>query len=269
MGMAEGSRQIKVNPLSWISLLIKSSKNNCFLAQASGFVIKYDEKYHLITNWHVLAHRFPDTERLISSEGDFPDRVNIYHHVAGETDKWIIQGELLFETQTSSPFPIPRWISKRMNDTGPGYVDVVALPLKGTPPSCSSLLFCPLDLSSMAKESDIAPGMLVYIIGYPEGINVGTGECIGGAPHGGWPIWITGHIASDPGLDYEGRPVYLVNASTGGGLSGAPVFVQRGGEMKFLGVYSAGMSSKYSGERVVGMGEVWRARIVEEILKSA
>jgi hypothetical protein len=156
-----------------------------------------------------------------------------------------------------------------MNDTGPGYVDVVALPLKGTPPSCSSLLFCPLDLSSMAKESDIAPGMLVYIIGYPEGINVGTGECIGGAPHGGWPIWITGHIASDPGLDYEGRPVYLINASTGGGLSGAPVFVKKGGGMQFLGVYSAGMSSKYSGERVVGMGEVWRSRIVEEILKSA
>ena len=138
-------------------------------------------------------------------------------------------------------------------------------PLQAARPS----VFCPLDLSSMANERDIAPGMFVYIIGYPEGINVGSGECIGGTPHGGWPIWITGHIASDPGLDYQGRPVYLINASTGGGLSGAPVFVQTEGKMQFLGVYSAGMNSKYSGERVVGMGEVWRARIVEEILKTA
>lgn len=73
----------------------------------------------------------------------------------------------------------------------------------------------------------------------------------------------------NPGLDYQGRPVYLINASTGGGLSGSPVFVQTEGKMQFLGVYSAGMASKYSGERVVGMGEVWRARIVDEILKSA
>lgn len=267
--MVDESKQIKVNPLSWQSLLIKSSKNNCFLAQATGFVVKSNEKYYLITNWHVLAHRYPSTTRCISSESDIPDRVNIYHHVAGEPEKWIVQGELLYETKTPSMTPIHRWIEKKMNDTGPGYVDVVALPLKGAPPSCSSLLFCPLDLSSMAKESDIAPGMFVYIIGYPEGINVGSGECIGGAPHGGWPIWITGHIASDPGLDYEGRPVYLINASTGGGLSGAPVFVRREDKMQFLGVYSAGMSSKYSGERVLGMGEVWRARIVEEILKSA
>jgi hypothetical protein len=66
--------------------------------------------------------------------------------------------------------------------------------------------------------------MHVYIIGYLEGINVGNGVLIGGAPHGGWPIWMTGHIASDPGLDYYGRPVYLINASTGGGLSGAPPY---------------------------------------------
>lgn len=266
--MEDKSNEIKVNPLSWQSLLIKTNKSNCFIGQGTGFVVKWIEKYYLITNWHVLTHRDPITTGYFSSEGNIPTVVDIYHHVEGETNKWIAQGEQLFAPQKKPGEPNPRWIGKK-REHGSGFVDVVALPLKGVPPSCSSIKICPLDLSSMAKESDIFPGMLVYIIGYLEGINTGSGELIGGAPHGGWPIWITGHIAAEPTLDYQGRPVYLINASVGGGLSGAPVFIDVGNEKKFIGVHSAGVTSRYSRTRVEGMGEVWKAQLVEDILKLA
>jgi hypothetical protein len=254
----------RVNPLSWQSLLIKTNKSNCFIGQGSGFVVKHNEAYYLITNWHVLTHRDPISGGYFSSEGDIPSVVDIYHHVAGEPNKWIQQGEQLFNMGTGTQ----RWIEKK-RDPFPGYVDIAALPLKGVPPGCSSIKLCPLDLSSMAREEDVSPGMLVYIIGYLQGINAGSGELIGGMPHGGWPIWITGHIAADPGLDYHGRPVYLINASTGGGLSGAPVFIKAEGKMKFIGVHSSGITSRYSGRRIEGMGEVWKASLIKDILESA
>jgi len=258
--MAGEQGQIKVNALSWQSLLIKTTQIHSFIGQGTGFVVKHKEKYYLITNWHMLTNQDPLTMRCLVSEDYIPNRVNIYHHVIGHTDMWIQQQELLFDEQGK-----PRWIEQERET---GFADVVALPLKGTPPGCTHLQFCPLDQSSAVSESDIDPGMLVYIIGYLEGINVGSGKCVGGEPHGGWPIWITGHIASDPGQDYRGRPVYLINASTGEGLSGAPVFVQIKGKMQFLGVYSSGIAFRNSGENVIGMGEVWRAKILDEILES-
>jgi hypothetical protein len=259
--MTGEQEQTRINPLSWQSLLIKTTQIHCFIAQATGFVVEHEEKYYLITNWHVLAHRDPLTSRYFSSEGNTPNRVHIYHHTNEDSEMWFKQGEELLDDEGKS-----RWLQQQRES---GFADVVALPLKSTPPGCTSLKFCPVDLSTTVDDNDIDPGMLVYIIGYLEGINVGSGECLGGIPHGGWPIWITGHIACDPGLDYQGRPVYLINASTGGGLSGAPAFVRVNGTMKFLGVHSSGMVSKYSGERVNGMGEVWRAKIIKEILSSA
>jgi len=258
----EGEEErIRVNPLSWQSLLIKTTQIHSHIRQGTGFVVKHEGKYYLITNWHVLTNRDPITSRCLVTEDYIPNRVNIYHHVTDQPYMWIQQQELLYHDDGK-----PRWIEQECEN---GFADVVALPLKGTPPGCRDLKFYPVDQSSAANESSIDPGMLVYIIGYLEGINVGNGKCVGGEPHGGWPIWITGHIASDPSQDYQDRPVYLINASTGEGLSGAPSFVQINGKMQFLGVYSSGMANRNSRERVTGMGEVWRAKILNDILNSA
>jgi len=214
-------------------------------------VVKNKETDYLVTNWHVLTHKSPDSGECFSSEGNIPTVVNISHHGAEAPNKWITQGEQLFVDSTL------RWIEKK-RDAEKGYIDIAALPLKDTPPRINSIELFPLDLSSIAREEEINPGMVVYIIGYLEGMIAGDG----------WPIWITGHIASDPSLDYCGRPVYLINASTGGGLSGAPVFIEAKGIMKFIGVHSSGVISRHSGGRVEGMGEVWKASLIDDILNS-
>ena len=42
------------------------------------------------------------------------------------------------------------------------------------------------------------------------------------------PIWKTGHVASEPSVDFEGRPAFLVDVSAFPGMSGSPVCVANG-----------------------------------------
>jgi len=104
--------------------------------------------------------------------------------------------------------------------------DIVALPLKFIP---ENVELYPLELPMHPSETEIPPGTPVHIIGYPAGITVG----------GGWPIWITGHTASDMEFDHGGRPVFLINANSMGGLSGSPIFARVNGKTQFLGIHSS------------------------------
>jgi hypothetical protein len=108
--------------------------------------------------------------------------------------------------------------------------------------------------------------MPVSIIGFPLGL---TGP-------GVFPIWKTGHIASDPDLDYGGTPSFLIDATTRGGMSGSPVVLRLTGgfEMRkggfilagsgistlFLGVYSGRLNDQSE------IGKVWKPQLVSEIL---
>ena len=107
--------------------------------------------------------------------------------------------------------------------------------------------------------------MPVSIIGFPAGF---TG------PYR-FPIWKTGHIASDPDLDYAKRPMFLIDATTRGGMSGSPVvtrlwsFRNREGQVvftagmrtRFLGVYAGRL-----GGSTTEIGRVWRPGVIDEIL---
>jgi hypothetical protein len=138
-------------------------------------------------------------------------------------------------------------------------VDVVALPLS----SDSQIKIYPLDLTLADSDIVVQVAMAVSIIGYPFGLAVA----------GRWPIWKTGHVASDPELDYDQRPVFVIDATTRGGMSGSPVVARfYGGYMmkkgyalggtgtRLLGVYSG----RVHGEAEIGL--VWRPRVISEIL---
>lgn len=91
--------------------------------------------------------------------------------------------------------------------------------------------------------------MPMFIIGFPFGMS--AGEC--------FPIWKTGHVASDPDLDMDSLPYFLVDATARMGMSGGPVILRLYGPYetstghamilgnppaKFLGIYSGRMHSK-------------------------
>jgi hypothetical protein len=141
-------------------------------------------------------------------------------------------------------------------------VDVVAIPLD--PPS--QVMIYPLDLSLARTDMLVAPAMPVSVIGFPLGLAAGEN----------WPIWKTGHVASDPDIDFQpGRPAFLIDATTRSGMSGAPVVLRLSGgystsdgnnviaggiSTKFLGIYAGRIHDESE------IGRVWRPFVLQEVL---
>lgn len=138
-------------------------------------------------------------------------------------------------------------------------VDVVAIPFTTT----DLIRVFPLDMALVNTDVVMRPAMSVSIIGFPFGLS-----------STGWPIGKTGHIASDPIVDYDGRKMFLIDATTRGGMSGSPVFLRISsgyttsaghhlscGPMvtKFLGVYSGRIRDD------VEIGRVWKPRTMVEV----
>ena len=144
-------------------------------------------------------------------------------------------------------------------------VDVAALPI-ALP---RRALVRPFPLQSADSEAHPTVGAPVSVIGFPAGFGAA----------GSWPIWITGHVATDPDFDYDSRPVMLIDARTREGMSGSPVVI-RTRELratkppglrlmtdwpseKFLGIYAGRLADD------LDIGYVWRPHVLREVLEGS
>lgn len=255
----EGSapKRILIDPLSARSLLLELYGNGNLLSTATGFVVQCANQPYLITNWHVVSGVNPDTGVLLLETGAVPDQLSIVHHAAGQLGTWIRSIETLYDENGGR-----RWLEHPLGRA----IDTIALPLRSTN---QSIELYPLDLSLAETDMVVSPAMMVSIIGYPYGL----------ATAGSWPIWKTGHIASDIDLDYDDRPAFLIDATTRGGMSGSPVvhrssggyytqdgsFVMATGGVatRFLGIYSGRIHGQAE------IGRVWRPYVISKILEEA
>lgn len=249
--------EIEIDFFSVTSLLLLLRVNGQNLSTATGFVVRFDDEDYLITNWHVLNGRNANTGKLLSEKtGAFPRTVVIYHRSKNSLSSWVAEEEELYDKEDK-----PLWLEHPMGCK----VDVVALKLRN---HSSEIKTYPLDISLAQKSMHIAPAMSVSIIGYP------FGETAGAV----WPIWKTGHIASEPMLDYNLLPCFLIDATTRAGMSGSPVvkreygtwlgsdkelhFSKDGKGTKFLGIYSGRIHD------LAEVGIVWRPQVIYDILES-
>ena len=146
-----------------------------------------------------------------------------------------------------------------------GEADIVAIPINSKNikelensyfQGHSYIPYCINDI----PESDIKeyPSKKVEVIGFPYGFNVSeyTNEYS--------PIWTSGFIASEPEINYEGKPVFLIDSRTREGNSGSPVFIMNehnnNFEYKFLGIYSGRISKESD------IGKVWKKQAIIELL---
>jgi hypothetical protein len=90
-----------------------------------------------------------------------------------------------------------------------------ALPLAHT----ENVQFYPLDISLRNTDIVLTPGYTVSIVGFPFGLAQGAGLA----------IWKTGTVASDLGVNWTGRPMFLVDTTSRPGMSGSPVYGVRSG----------------------------------------
>ncbi|MCA9769714.1 MAG: trypsin-like peptidase domain-containing protein [Gemmatimonadetes bacterium] len=243
-----------LDPLSGVSLLIRPTFGDTTLSQATGFTVAIGEKHYLVTNWHVVTGRNADTGKVLSQSAAVPDRLQVVFHSNKGVGQWVLKEVALTEENGA-----PLWLEHPKGRE----VDVVMIPI----PLAPDASYYPLDLALARADVLVEPAMSVSIIGFPLGLTA----------HAAWPIWKTGHIASEPEIDFADLPCFLVDATTREGMSGSPVilrfwggFPKRDGSRviggsvtSFLGIYSGRLDA---GSEI---GRVWRPEVLKEIVGAA
>jgi hypothetical protein len=98
-------------------------------------------------------------------------------------------------------------------------------------------------------------------------------------------VWATGFVASEPDVDFDDLPIFLVDCRTREGQSGSPVIVYGNGGMfpmqdgstavmgeviRFLGIYSGRIrdASEPGTSPSSDLGIVWKAHALRELVDS-
>lgn len=244
-----------MNDLTRCSLLLRLRFDGRELSTGTGFVVSGPGGTPtLISNYHVLSGRHPETNQPLAPSAAIPNEVAILHHSEREGE-WVERVETLVKDDGS-----PRWYVHPELGTA---VDLAALTLS----QLDDVALCHVNYSSAAEPHvRIGPADAVSIIGFPFGRT--------GGRH--YPIWVRGAIASEPLEDFDGRPTFVVDCRSREGQSGSPVFWYAGGGMvalesgdmlgvarpvsRFLGVYSGRISAESD------LGIVWKADVLRSFM---
>lgn len=247
---------IKIDRLTVTSLHLELFFDTTYLSSATGFVIKKEDKYYLVTNWHVVSGKHPQTHKLLSLKGSIPNKIRIWHNQKDKLGSWVAKDYPLQGSQGNL------W---KEIDSGRDKVDVIIFPFEDS----EDISIYPLDLNLKDVDLLIFPSEDLTIIGFP----------YGKASDGKFAIWKSGSLASDYDINYDNKPVFLIDATTKGGMSGSPVFAIRTGQVRssvgltigpsatrFLGVYSGRITGDDI-EDIPDIGLVWKTSVLDELLR--
>lgn len=233
---------------------------------------------YLITNWHVVTGRRPQTPRISDRRGAVPvwARIKFHRFVKdGFYDPSAID-ELEFRLNDETG-ERPTWLEH------PSYrhrADVVCFRLPDG-------YFVPTAprvwryLEETDFEVSYRPRAMhdAFVVGYPWGLTGGSAAL---------PIFKRGSVASEPALSHGGLPRFLIDCRTARGMSGSPVVgavsgLWGSGEgisnsdivgtvMGFIGVYSGRLPAEELDDveeaqgAISEIGLVWRPELVTEII---
>jgi len=197
------------------------SKNTLF--PATGFLLRCQNDYYLITALHVLTGRDWETKTILSKTGFVPEefalKIPFYKMIKpGQHQLMWLDHTLVLDGP--DPEVAPWFVHPARQDD----VDVGIMPLKNLPDlvhqkavaagmaNADTKIFA-VDWDPQVKLKTYV-GDDVFVVGFPENIKV-AGE---------FPIWKRGSVASEPDIPTKDLPFLLVDTGTRGGMSGAPVF---------------------------------------------
>lgn len=243
------------------SLYIEMYFNDTCLAKGTGFIAESLKGYNLITNRHNVTGRHQLTDEPLHNQNGIPNRILIYHNHKNRFGYHIPKFEQLKDEDEKIKWrEHPIWGSK---------FDCIALPLK----EVEEIDFYPYTPSKPGHDIKISPSDSISIIGFPFGI-----DSLNATSTNKIAIWVGGLVASEPEIDYEDLPQFLVDCRGRTGLSGSPVIAYRsdgvvkdkGGETvsydgpaaRFLGIYSGRINDKSD------LGFIWKAEAIAELINS-
>ena len=232
------------------------------LATETGFFYKWNGQFFLITNWHNITGRNPQTLKLLCKHGGIPDRVKFKVRYLGSYADWMTIERPLYEDTDDSAPSKPVWLEHAYHHN---KIDVIAIPI---PIPAGGEVTTINEVNTARVLLRVATD--VFVLGYPKGIS-GGGE---------FPIWKRASIATEPDIQLDALPKMLVDTATREGMSGAPVIaVARRGVLepeaglagnwdsgyRFVGVYSGRLGH---GELEAQLGIVWKAQVVDDIVQA-
>lgn len=258
-----------ISPLSLFSIKIRQICQGKEYGGGTGFIVRTvkDGPPFLVTNWHVLTGRDPQhPENLLNPDmPSSPDafRVELFEANTDLKRKLTVRFPLYAAASGQ-----PRWLEHPKSGN---VVDIGALELQG--PLERAEIVSSAELHAQ-RNMKLEVGMDVLVIGFPYGLTVG----------GILPLWKKGVVASEPWVQIDDLPYFLIDASTRKGMSGSPVFAISNGTYRttdgevvqdfglhptynFIGIYSAYLLSSEP-EPLPELGVVWHDKAIGEIFES-
>ncbi len=252
--------------LSIGSLYLEIFFNDIKLSTGTGFIIKTNKGYYLMTNRHNFTGRSQIDNKPLHGSAAIPNKIKIYMLNRAEVESesfvsvWMPITELLVDENDT-----PQWVE---HPSLGSKVDFAALKIQ------DSLKYRYICLELNNHSCKLAPSDRVNVLGYPFGIS-STGnnsEFVA--------IWSTGFVASEPFIDYKGLPLFLIDCRTRPGQSGSPVYIvnytgendsyikkteadfrmKNFEEKYFLGIYSGRVNADSD------LGFVWKSSSIEELI---
>lgn len=248
---------IHIQPQSVRSLYIEPRFNGQKLSSATGFVAVSPSGLVLITNRHVVTGRHQQTEECLSKQASIPNQLAIFHNKKGMLGQWVERVESLYDRHDNQLWYEHPTLGQR--------ADFVAIKLN----NMEGADFVECDLGINDPRIMIQVTDKVSVVGFPFGIRT----------NGGFAIWATGSIASEPEIDHDELPLFLIDCRSREGQSGSPVVAHRSssetvwlenGSMiangvpatRFLGIYSGRINKESD------LGVVWKVSALTELVES-
>ena len=247
-------RRIEISLPSVMSLYIEMFFDDLCLGNGTGFLCKGKSgNPYLITNRHIVTGRDQETDKCLDKKTlAIPNLLRITHNKTGSLGQTIVTQEPLYNLDQ-----YPLWVE---HPHLKGRADFVAVPV--TQLDDVNLFFYELNSQPDIK---IRVSDVVSVVGFPFGKKIE-----------GTAVWSTGFVASEPDMNYENLPIFLIDCRSRKGQSGSAVIAHRhdgsysdsrgnqifgGGVVtKFLGIYSGRINDESD------LGKVWKSTAVNELL---
>jgi hypothetical protein len=260
-----------VDEISGATVRLDLYSGDNMMGVATGFMYRRNEETYLVTNWHVMTGRNSSRPQE-ARDGNFATSAEVFFLKK--------VGDNLVDTR--------QCVSQRvdLNDTngvGLGWYhhpllknlcDLAIMPL--VPPMDAAFLH--LNDARFIDRFILHVSDGVFVLGFPWGLG-GSSDFL--------PVWKSGSVASIPGLDYDGKPRFLIDCRTHKGMSGGPVICHHtlslttnrihnhiretdpiaGMIRYFCGVYSGRAILRQTDNDIeTDLGYVWRAELIDIII---
>lgn len=269
----------QIEPMSLMTTPALLINGNRQISQGTGFLYattkpngKDVDMVFLATNYHVVTGNEPMSQARAQG-----DRLQFYFHTSRTDPANYFPVTIPLYTKTGEPI----WIQSSQFPEA----DVVLVPIVSGLYDGRGELYA-FSEAHTAIDMKMRPASQAVLLGYPYGF-FDTRNFL--------PVWKTGHLATEPSVDFQGQPVFLVDVSAFPGMSGSPVvgisngvYENEAGDMmtgtprRLLGIFSAmrmvKSRSDANGQGIDGgtpgpgdslqLGYVWKSQLLTDIARN-